>query len=339
MSTTKRPTTPLRRVSRGSLSALSHSRGAGSSTHLSFLEGAMGDLADETSVLQSNLEQLDSIHGALATFNESFAMYLYGLKMNAFCVEWPEAPAEENFERARERSAQQAEIQARHQQLYLGYGGGVGGSIGDETMLYPVGGSNENVAARLLGGGGGGGGQQGSSNSFNPADQTYVTLDEDQSALMDQRIPAPNASALPSKGGVLKPALKKPSGGGGAPSSSSTSSRNPAATSGPPKGGARITLAQKKKREAYAATVIDTLPLEYRGNDPKARQLAQGVIMALIASGRKGARINEIVKPPDMTQAKVNKTLIALVAAKQVIKVSNNGIVYQLDPSRHPDLP
>lgn len=53
----------------------------------------MADLADETSVLQSNLEQVETIHEALGTFNESFAMYLYGLKMNAFCVEWPEVSA------------------------------------------------------------------------------------------------------------------------------------------------------------------------------------------------------------------------------------------------------
>lgn len=93
MTSVRRPTTPLRRISRGSISALSQSRGSGSATPLTFLEGAMADLADETSVLQSNLEQVETIHEALGTFNESFAMYLYGLKMNAFCVEWPEVSA------------------------------------------------------------------------------------------------------------------------------------------------------------------------------------------------------------------------------------------------------
>ena len=72
----------------------------------------------------------------------------------------------------------------------------------------------------------------------------------------------------------------------------------------------------------------------------------------------------ELVKPPDMTQTKVNKTLIALVAAKHVTKASNNvsflplpiatlytdaalttlaffrgqGVVYTLDPNRHSSL-
>lgn len=50
----------------------------------------MGDLAYETATLHANLEQLEEIQGALYTFDESFSMFLYGVKMNAFCVEWPE---------------------------------------------------------------------------------------------------------------------------------------------------------------------------------------------------------------------------------------------------------
>lgn len=40
--------------------------------------------------MQANLEAVHEIQGALQTFDESFSMFLYGLKMNAFCVEWPE---------------------------------------------------------------------------------------------------------------------------------------------------------------------------------------------------------------------------------------------------------
>lgn len=115
-----RPTTPVRRVSRGSISshhraslsggtAAGNSVGAGAgqgTTPLSFLTQAMGDLAYETATLQSNLEAIDEIQGALHTFDESFSMFLYGLKMNAFCVEWPEAPGEENFDRAEMRKGE-----------------------------------------------------------------------------------------------------------------------------------------------------------------------------------------------------------------------------------------
>ena len=63
------------------------------------------------------------------------------------------------------------------------------------------------------------------------------------------------------------------------------------------------------------------------------------VIMALIAAGPNGTRIADIVKAPELPQVKVNKCLIALTAAKQVTKQSNNGIVYALDTKKHPSLP
>lgn len=93
-------------ISGGHAQGTSSTLGSGSDsqpTPLSFLNQAIEDLAYETATLQSNLEAVDEIQGALHTFDESFALFLYGLKMNAFCVEWPEAPGEENFERAEER--------------------------------------------------------------------------------------------------------------------------------------------------------------------------------------------------------------------------------------------
>lgn len=38
--------------------------------------------------LHANLEKLNDLSYVLETFNESFASYLYALRMNAFCVEW-----------------------------------------------------------------------------------------------------------------------------------------------------------------------------------------------------------------------------------------------------------
>lgn len=63
----------------------------------------MSDLAEEVITLQGHLENLEAVHDSLGSFNENFAMYIYGLKMNAYCVEWPEAPHEDNFERAQKR--------------------------------------------------------------------------------------------------------------------------------------------------------------------------------------------------------------------------------------------
>lgn len=44
---------------------------------------------------------LQLMHESLARFSESFASFLYGLNMNAYCVDFPEAPIAESFKRAR----------------------------------------------------------------------------------------------------------------------------------------------------------------------------------------------------------------------------------------------
>ena len=84
--------TPLRRVSQGSLSALarSQSNAAGGSTGLEFLAPAMAELAEEMEMMATNLDSLNEISDSLDSFNEAFASYLYVMKMNTLCVEWPE---------------------------------------------------------------------------------------------------------------------------------------------------------------------------------------------------------------------------------------------------------
>ncbi|KAI0048841.1 hypothetical protein FA95DRAFT_1557599 [Auriscalpium vulgare] len=83
--------TPLRRVSQGSLSALSRSGAHPDAPHgLGFLEPAMAELADEADALHANVDGLRVLGNALQTFNESFASWLYVMNMNALTVEWPE---------------------------------------------------------------------------------------------------------------------------------------------------------------------------------------------------------------------------------------------------------
>lgn len=43
---------------------------------------------------------LQLMHESLSRFSESFASFLYGLNMNAFCVDFVEGPVKESFERA-----------------------------------------------------------------------------------------------------------------------------------------------------------------------------------------------------------------------------------------------
>ena len=81
------PTTPLRRVSRGSFSK---DRPPNDPFPLESLEPAFAELSDALTDLNANFEQLQDMHSSLARFSESFASFLYGLNMNAFCSEFPQ---------------------------------------------------------------------------------------------------------------------------------------------------------------------------------------------------------------------------------------------------------
>jgi DASH complex subunit DAM1 len=56
--------------------------------------------------LEANFMHLQLMHESLARFSENFASFLYGLNMNAFCVDFPEAPIPDSFLRAREQEEQ-----------------------------------------------------------------------------------------------------------------------------------------------------------------------------------------------------------------------------------------
>ncbi|KAF2272427.1 uncharacterized protein EI97DRAFT_470393 [Westerdykella ornata] len=99
-----RPTTPLRPSSRASLrdSSAQRLRGpyaASTTTPLELLQDDFAELSDAMADLEANFMQLHVMHESLARFGESFAAFLYGLNMNAFCVDFPEAPIPESFTR------------------------------------------------------------------------------------------------------------------------------------------------------------------------------------------------------------------------------------------------
>ncbi|KAI5806225.1 DASH complex subunit Dam1-domain-containing protein [Geopyxis carbonaria] len=97
-----RPTTPLRRSSRGSLRASSQTR-PDDVFPLSTLEHQFAELSDSMATLETNFSELQVMNDSLSRFNESFASFLYGLNMNAFCVDFPEAPDVASFKRNAER--------------------------------------------------------------------------------------------------------------------------------------------------------------------------------------------------------------------------------------------
>ncbi|KAJ6016065.1 hypothetical protein N7540_010656 [Penicillium herquei] len=107
-----RPTTPLRPSSR---SSLREAHGYGNSISnagytqpaINALEPQFAELADSMADLEANFMHLQLMHESLTRFSESFASFLYGLNMNAFCVDFPEAPIADSFRRAKQAEAQQ----------------------------------------------------------------------------------------------------------------------------------------------------------------------------------------------------------------------------------------
>lgn len=87
-----RPTTPLRPSSRSSFreSARSSVQGEAGAFPLNTFEPAFAELADAVADLEANMMHFQLMHESLARFSESFASFLYGLNMNAFCVDFPE---------------------------------------------------------------------------------------------------------------------------------------------------------------------------------------------------------------------------------------------------------
>ncbi|KAF1984039.1 hypothetical protein K402DRAFT_298033, partial [Aulographum hederae CBS 113979] len=97
--TPSRPTTPLRPVSRNSLR--DSTAGQNVAFPLDSLEAGFAELSDGMADLEANFMHLQLMHESLSRFSESFASFLYGMNMNAFCVDFPEAPIPESFKRLR----------------------------------------------------------------------------------------------------------------------------------------------------------------------------------------------------------------------------------------------
>ncbi|KAK5993124.1 DASH complex subunit DAM1 [Cladobotryum mycophilum] len=101
---TSRPTTPLRPSSRSSFrDSARHARDGDGPFPLSVFEPAFAELSDAIADLEANMMHFQIMHESLSRFSESFASFLYGLNMNAFCVDFPEGPIPESFRRDRQQ--------------------------------------------------------------------------------------------------------------------------------------------------------------------------------------------------------------------------------------------
>ncbi|KZV71723.1 hypothetical protein PENSPDRAFT_605401 [Peniophora sp. CONT] len=88
-----------------------------------------------------------------------------------------------------------------------------------------------------------------------------------------------------------------------------------------------LSAKEKKARSLAIDKAVTSLPLEFRGNDPTLRKNVETVIELLMDASGRGLKILELVKPPDVNQARANKCLIALVNRKIVRKDNSSGAV------------
>ncbi|KAI0122078.1 DASH complex subunit Dam1-domain-containing protein [Daldinia grandis] len=102
-----RPTTPLRPSSRSSFrESAQRSVQGGEPFPLNAFEPAFAELSDAMADLEANMMHFQLMHESLSRFSESFASFMYGLNMNAFCVDFAEGPIPESFRRAKVREEQ-----------------------------------------------------------------------------------------------------------------------------------------------------------------------------------------------------------------------------------------
>jgi DASH complex subunit DAM1 len=132
-----RPTTPIRPSSRTSLRSPHPPAGSSDASPLAALEPAFAEFADSMADLEANMMHVQLLHESLARFGENFASFLYGLNMNAFCVDFGEGPGEESWRRAREREGA-VEGAEKSPMKPLGGGTGAGTFDAEGTFMYGV---------------------------------------------------------------------------------------------------------------------------------------------------------------------------------------------------------
>ncbi|TDL22791.1 hypothetical protein BD410DRAFT_722468 [Rickenella mellea] len=254
------PRTPLRRVSQGSLRALSRSGVFPDAPYgLGFLEPVMAELADEVEGLHANVEGLHALSRSLDSFNESFASFLYVMEMNALTTDWPQVSANGwhvPIGKAKSRYTKNSPKQA---QLAL--------QAAITTASEPTTSGLDDTTV---------------------GDATYANT------TMAQAGPSKPVSIL-KNGGPKKKAKPK------------------------------LTAKERKERSLAIDKTVSCLPLEFRGQDPNLRRHVEAVIEGLMDSESNGIRMIDLIKPPDLNQARVNKCLIALANRKIVSKDKSTG--------------
>ncbi|RXW21304.1 hypothetical protein EST38_g4562 [Candolleomyces aberdarensis] len=113
----------------------------------------------------------------------------------------------------------------------------------------------------------------------------------------------------------------------GTTAATTTSGKSGTAPKKKPGAKPKLTPKERKERSMEIERIVSCLPLEFRGSDPGLRRNMETVIEGLMDAPGSTVKLPDLIKPPDLNQARVNKCLIALVNRKVVKKDSSSGTV------------
>ncbi|KAG0355666.1 hypothetical protein BG005_005399 [Podila minutissima] len=272
------------------------------------LEDPIATLCVAVDQLVEKMTVVADIHKGLASFNESFGSFLYGLQMNASTVEWSEAPLKDHFERQQQREAEAELLRKQQEELE---------QIRQRQLVLEQ--EQELERQRL---------EEGRQEAER-AHAAEAAATAASSKLQKPRVVAraPGGSGGPGGSGSS-------AGGGGAgrgriprPVVSTSSSSAAPSRVGP--GGQVRKLVGKLVMKKMA----DRLPLKYRDEPHRG---ALEAIMRSLGEHIEGQYLPELVAVAGVARHRCNEYLGVLVHAKEVIKTSHKGVLFQLNPDRYP---
>ncbi|KAG0270194.1 hypothetical protein BGZ95_001781 [Linnemannia exigua] len=241
------------------------------------------------------------IHAGLANFNESFGSLLYGLKMTAANVEWTEAPTKRSFERQEQREAEAIILQQQQEELE---------KIRHQQIV-----EKEREMERQR--------------------QEVERLEVERARAAMASL---HSSSSQNSGGNSGSRLKRP---GTVTSAAAGTSRIPPrrvqGTSRPTNqaGASRVGAGGVRKLtgKLVMKRMAERLPLRYRDEPHRAPIEA---IMRTLAENIEGQTLPDLVAVAGVARHRCNEYLGILIHAKEVIKTSQKGVVFSLNPDRYP---
>ncbi|KAF9432785.1 hypothetical protein BGZ76_010321 [Entomortierella beljakovae] len=262
------------------------------------LDNSIDQLYLAVDQLVDKMAVVADIHAGLASFNESFGAFLYGLKMNAGNVEWTEAPTKRSIERMEQRETE-AILHQQHQEEL------------EKIRLQQIQEREEIERQRI------------------EAEKQQAEAERAR-AMANINNNISNGSSGQDSRRQKRPGLPIVSKGRGIPAS--RISAKPNQTSGPSRvgpGGAVRKLVSRVVMKRMA----ERLPLIYRDGPHRGPIEA---IMHSLSENIEGQALSDLAAVTGVPKHKCNEYLGVLIHAKEIVRSNQKGVSFALNPDRYP---